>query len=85
VDVVYSDVAQPEQAKILADNAELFLKPKGSVLIAVKSRSVDVTMEPKDVFKQEMEILRKRHFAVIQTLRLEPYEKDHAMILANRE
>ncbi len=85
VDVVYSDVAQPEQAKILSDNADLFLKPKGSALIAVKSRSVDVTMEPKDVFKQEIEILRKRHFTVIQTLRLEPYEKDHAMILANRE
>jgi len=80
VDVIYSDVAQPEQAKILADNAELFLKPNGAALIAIKSRSVDVTMEPTDVFKQEIEILRHRHFTMIQTVRLEPYEKDHALV-----
>ena len=84
VDVIYSDVAQPEQAKILADNADLFLKPNGSVLIAIKSRSVDVTMEPTDVFKQETGILRARHFDILQTVRLEPYEKDHALVLASR-
>jgi fibrillarin-like pre-rRNA processing protein len=84
VDVVYSDVAQPEQAKILADNADLFLKPGGSALIAIKSRSVDVTMEPSDVFRQETKSLQARHFKIIQAVRLEPYEKDHAMVLANR-
>jgi fibrillarin-like pre-rRNA processing protein len=84
VDVIYSDVAQPEQARILADNAEVFLKPKGSALIAIKSRSVDVTMEPTNVFKQEIEILRKRNFTVAQTVRLEPYERDHALVLVNR-
>ncbi len=85
VDVIYSDVAQPEQAKILADNADLFLKPKGSLMIAIKSRSVDVTMEPTDVFKQEITILEKRTFTVVQAVRLEPYEKDHALVLFNRE
>ena len=85
VDVIYSDVAQPEQAKILADNADLFLKPKGSVIIVIKSRSVDVTMEPTDVFKQEITILEKRKFALVQAVRLEPYEKDHALVLLNRE
>lgn len=85
VDVIYSDVAQPEQAKILADNADLFLKPGGSVLVAIKSRSVDVTMEPVDVFKQETDILQRRRFNIIQTVRLEPYEKDHALVLASRD
>ena len=85
VDVIYSDVAQPEQAKILADNADLFLKPKGSVIIAIKSRSVDVTMEPTDVFKQEITILENRNFTLVQAVRLEPYEKDHALVLLNRE
>lgn len=85
VDVIYSDVAQPEQAKILADNADLFLKPGGSALIAIKSRSVDVTMEPKDVYKQEIDILRRRHFTISQTVRLEPYERDHALVTVTRE
>lgn len=83
-DVIYCDVAQPEQAKILADNAEVFLKPNGYLLIAIKSRSVDVTMDPPDVFKQEIRILEKRNFEVLQTVRLEPYEQDHAMVIARR-
>jgi fibrillarin-like pre-rRNA processing protein len=85
VDVIYSDVAQPEQAKILADNADLFLKPGGSALIAIKSRSVDVTMEPKDVYRQEIEVLRRRRFSILQTVKLEPYERDHALVSVTRE
>lgn len=84
VDVIYSDVAQPEQARILADNADIFLKATGWALIAIKSRSVDVTMEPTDVFKREVEVLRSRRFNIMQTVRLEPYEKDHALILVTR-
>jgi len=84
VDVVYSDVAQPEQAKILADNADLFLKPEGKAIIAIKSRSVDVTMEPSDVFEQEIKVLRGRNFKTAQIVRLEPYEKDHALVLLER-
>lgn len=84
VDVIYSDVAQPEQARILADNADLFLRPKGTALVAIKSRSVDVTMEPTDVYKQETEILRRRDFDIMQTVRLDPYERDHALVLATR-
>jgi len=85
VDVIYCDIAQPEQAKILADNADLFLKPDGSALIAIKSRSIDVTMNPSDVFKKEIEILRKRRFTLRQSVRLEPYEKDHALVHVTRE
>jgi len=85
VDVIYSDVAQPEQARIVADNADLFLKENGTALMVIKSRSVDVTMEPTDVFRQETDILRQRNFRVIQTVRLEPYEKDHALVLLSRK
>ena len=84
VDVIYCDVAQSQQAKLLADNADVFLKWNGFVLIAIKSRSVDVTMEPVDVFKQEIKVLQRRGFEILHTVRLEPYEKDHAMILARR-
>ena len=61
----------------------MFLKPNGSALIAIKSRSVDVTMEPADVFTQETTILRKRGFNIVQSVMLEPYEKDHAMVMVS--
>jgi len=85
VDSIYCDVAQPEQARILADNSDLFLRKSGAVMIAVKSRSVDVTMRPASVFSQEKQTLVQRGFRIVDTVRLEPYEKDHAMMVARRE
>lgn len=84
VDAIYCDVAQPEQARLLADNADLFLKDSGTAMIAIKSRSVDVTMSPADVFSKEKQNLMQRGFTIVDTVRLEPYEKDHAMIVAKR-
>ncbi len=81
-DVVYCDVAQPQQAKLLADNADMYLVKDGWALFAVKARSVDVTMDPSAVFKQEREILEKRGFTIRQSIYLTPFEKDHSMIVA---
>ena len=82
VDSIYCDVAQPEQAKLLADNADVFLKPSGWVMLACKSQSIDVTMAPDAVYHQEARILSKRGFDVKEIVDLEPYDKAHAMIVA---
>ena len=84
VDCIYCDVAQPEQAKLLADNADVLLKPAGWVMLAVKAQSIDVTKDPLAVYKQEAKILKKRGFNVKEIVRLEPYDKAHAMIVAQR-
>ncbi|MEM4657947.1 MAG: fibrillarin-like rRNA/tRNA 2'-O-methyltransferase [Candidatus Methanosuratincola sp.] len=84
VDVIYCDVAQPEQAKLLADNSDYYLKRGGKIMIAIKARSVDVTMDPSQVFKQEVKILEDRSFKILDLKHLEPYEKDHAMVLGER-
>ena len=82
VDDIYCDIAQPEQAKILADNAELFLKLGGWAMLAVKSQSIDVTKRPIEVYRQEVNILKSRGFSIKEVLQLEPYEKAHAMIVS---
>jgi len=82
VDTIYCDVAQPEQAKILVRNSEMFLRQNGRVMFSVKSRSIDVTLRPVEVFDKEIEVLKKSGFQVLQAIRLEPYDKDHAMITA---
>ena len=84
VDEIYCDIAQPEQAKVLADNADVFLKPNGSVLLAIKAQSIDVTKDPAEVYKQEARVLTNRGFQVDQLVDLEPYDHMHAMILAQR-
>jgi len=84
VDVIYCDVAQPGQAKLLADNADYFLKDHGWVMLACKSQSIDVTMLPQDVYKQEARVLQKRGYDVKEIVELDPYDKLHAMIVAQK-
>lgn len=82
VDDIYCDVAQPEQAKILADNADMFLSREGWVMLAIKAQSIDVTKEPSEVYKKEINTLKARGFHIEEVVHLEPYDKAHAMIVA---
>ncbi len=82
VDVVYCDIAQPDQTEIAIGNCAHYLKPGGFLLLAVKARSIDVLEDPKKTFDQETSKLRSSGFRIVAMLRLEPYDKDHLMILA---
>jgi len=83
VDVIFEDVAQPTQAKILIDNAKAYLKSGGYGMISIKSRSIDVTKEPEEVFR-EVEKELSEYFEVVERISLEPYEKDHALIAVKK-
>jgi fibrillarin-like pre-rRNA processing protein len=52
------------------------------LLIVIKTRSIDVTMDPKLVIIQEAKKLEKSEFHIDQIIKLEPYDKDHALIHA---
>jgi len=82
VDDIYCDIAQPQQAKVLADNADLFLKGGGWIMLAIKARSIDVTKAPSEIYQQEMDTLKTRRFRIKEVVHLEPYDKAHAMITA---
>ncbi|MEM3108421.1 MAG: fibrillarin-like rRNA/tRNA 2'-O-methyltransferase [Candidatus Bathyarchaeia archaeon] len=81
MDGLYCDIAQPEQARILVENSEVYLKRGGLAMIALKARSIDVTKPPSQVFEEETRILEGNGFKILQTLKLEPYDKDHAMVV----
>jgi fibrillarin-like pre-rRNA processing protein len=81
VDVVYVDIAQPDQTQIAIDNCEMFLKKGGYFFLVIKTRSIDVTKAPKRIVEEEIEKLKPR-FDVLQTIDLHPYDKDHAMVIS---
>jgi fibrillarin-like pre-rRNA processing protein len=85
VDDVYCDIAQPEQARVLADNADLFLVDGGWVMLAVKAQSIDVTKEPSEIYEREINIMKVRGFRISEVVHLEPYDKAHIMIVAEKE
>lgn len=81
-DVVYEDVAQKGQADILADNMDAFGAEWG--MVAVKARSEDVSAQPAAVFDRTADRLAERGFRIADRRSLEPFEKDHAMIVVRR-
>ena len=70
VDVVYVDIAQPDQTKIAIENCKMYLKTNGYLFLVIKARSIDVTKDPKKIIIDE------------QVIDLKPYDKDHAMVIA---
>ncbi len=84
VDALYCDVAQPEQARLLADNADMFLADGSWVMLAIKAQSIDVTKEPSVVYKNEIAVLEARGFRIEQVVGLEPFDKAHAMVVAQK-
>lgn len=81
VDILYSDVAQPKQSELFMDNMRIYLKQGGKGIIMIKARSIDVTKNPKKIFKEEESKLIKGGFRVLEKINLEPYEKDHLAIV----
>jgi len=81
VDTIYSDVAQPDQARILSENINMYLVEKGEFLMAVKARSVDVSKDPATIFRLEKQVLETKGHTITEMVRLDPFEHDHCMIL----
>jgi len=81
VDIVYVDIAQPDQTNIAIENCRLYLKSGGYLFLVIKTRSIDVVKDPKMVIKDEIKKLETL-FEIKQTIDLHPYDKDHAMVIA---
>ena len=81
VDVVYVDIAQPDQTDIAISNCKMFLKTKGYLFLVIKARSIDVTKDPRKIFEKEIKKLEP-YFDVSEVINLKPYDKDHVMVVA---
>lgn len=81
VDTIFADVAQPDQARIVAINAHHFLKNGGHVVISIKANCVDSTAAPEAVFAGEVSKLKTEKIKPQEQLTLEPYERDHCVVV----
>jgi fibrillarin-like pre-rRNA processing protein len=83
-DIIFQDIAQKDQVRIFINNCNRFLKLNGTAYLSVKSRSIDVTKKPMDIF----EIVRnqlKQKFIVLEERGLQPFERDHALFAVRKK
>jgi len=83
VDLLYQDVAQPGQAAIAINNSTL-LKKGGTLILMLKTRSVDVRKEPEEVFQDTIDTLVSIGFIVKESVWLTPFHRDHAAIVCTK-
>src|SRR5512137_1966105 len=78
-DLVYQDVAQPDQAAIAIRNC-VFLKPGGYLILMLKTRSIAVNREPGEIFDATIRELEDAGLTVTGSTWLAPFHRDHAAI-----
>ncbi|XP_068779500.1 rRNA 2'-O-methyltransferase fibrillarin [Struthio camelus] len=81
VDVIFADVAQPDQSRIVALNAHNFLRNGGHFVISIKANCIDSTAAPEAVFASEVKKMQQENMKPQEQLTLEPYERDHAVVV----
>jgi fibrillarin-like pre-rRNA processing protein len=82
VDMIYQDVAARNQAEIATLNAARYLKREGNLVFMMKTRSIDVTAPPKEVYSSE--IMWLKGLEVQDTIDLLPYHHDHWAVVAKK-
>jgi len=80
VDFIYQDISQRNQAEIFFKNIERYLKVKGSGILMIKARSIDISLKPKKAYEQVCNELEKNGLKINELIELSPYEKDHAAL-----
>jgi len=79
VELVYQDIAQRNQADIFVRNMFSFEAERG--ILMLKSRSVDVSKDPKEVYADVKRFLTLKNLEVKQIIDLDEYAKDHAAFI----
>ncbi|MDA4112286.1 MAG: fibrillarin-like rRNA/tRNA 2'-O-methyltransferase [Thaumarchaeota archaeon] len=85
VGAVYCDVAQPDQTEIAIENCRMYFDKNnpGQLFLVVKASSIDSLKSKKLVFSDQVEILERAGYQVLEQIDLEPYDKNHAMLIAS--
>jgi len=79
VDLIYQDVASPRQAEIAIAH-RVFLEDGGTLILMLKTRSIDTTADPGEVTRQVSGKLASC-YRVKAAVPLDPYHRDHRALL----
>ncbi|MFX1496821.1 MAG: fibrillarin-like rRNA/tRNA 2'-O-methyltransferase [Promethearchaeota archaeon] len=81
IDLIYQDVAQPNQAEIAISNCRYYLKEGGYLIMAIKSQSISSVQKSEKIYAREQEILEKADYKVISKVNIHKYAANHIILI----
>ena len=84
MDLVYQDIAQPNQAQIAIANCNYYLKDKGTLILAIKSQSIDSVQKPEKIYIQEKQILEKAGYKISESFNIHKYAANHIILIVHK-
>ena len=84
IDLIYQDVAQPNQAEIAIKNSEYYLKEGGIIILAIKSQSIDSIVKSEKVYAQEKLYIEQQGYRIIESVNIHKYASNHIILLVQK-
>ncbi|MFX1395342.1 MAG: fibrillarin-like rRNA/tRNA 2'-O-methyltransferase [Promethearchaeota archaeon] len=85
VDLIYQDVAQPNQAEIAIKNSKYYLNDKGILILAIKSQSIDSVAKSEKIYKEEKKTLEDAGYSIIEALNIHKYAANHIVLIVKKK
>ncbi len=82
-DVIYQDISSKNQAQILLNNTSA-LKSGGYAYFIIKSQSIDVSKDPKEVFEEELSMIKEK-YEIVEKIDIEPYDSAHLFVVLKKK
>ena len=84
IDLVYQDIAQPNQAQIAIENCNYYLKDNGILILAIKSQSIDSVQKSEKIYIQEKRIIEKAGYTIIDSINIHKYAANHIILTVQK-
>jgi fibrillarin-like pre-rRNA processing protein len=84
IDIIYQDVAQPNQAQIAVENGNYYLKEGGTLIIAIKSQSISSVQKSEKIYMQEKKVIEKAGYKIIENLNIHKYAANHIIFTVQK-
>lgn len=85
IDLLYQDVAQPNQAEIAIKNSDYFLSDAGTGILAIKSQSIDSVTRSENVYEREKQTIQKAGYDIIESINIHKFASNHIIIVFKRK
>ncbi|MFX0025361.1 MAG: fibrillarin-like rRNA/tRNA 2'-O-methyltransferase [Candidatus Hermodarchaeota archaeon] len=81
IDLIYQDVAQPNQAEIAISNCKYYLKDEGTLIFAIKSQSINSVQKTEKTYTKEKKIIKNAGYEIIESLNIHKYAANHIILI----